>query len=116
MIRQLVTALDEAGVEIDAEAIADALWLARARREDPGEGNQRPAAAGRPAPTEPRPPDAEPRDPIDGAPPESEVEPDRIRDRKAGWLWSGRRSIIDHAPLKCTPCRGPWNSAGPCGR
>ena len=75
MIRQLVTALDEAGVEIDAEAIADALWLARARREDSVEGNQRQAAAGRPAPTEPRPPDAEPRDPVDGAPSESGGEP-----------------------------------------
>ena len=58
MIRQLVTALDEAGVEIDAEAIADALWLARARVRIRGR-HQRPPLPG--DPTEPRPPDAEPR-------------------------------------------------------
>ena len=45
MIRQLVAALDDAGVEIDAEAIADALWLARVQREEPGEEDGQPQSA-----------------------------------------------------------------------
>jgi TIR domain len=77
VIQQLVAALEEAGIEIDAEAIADALWLARARHEEPGDGGEEPAAGTLSLPTEPRPPDAEPSDPVDGIGPGSgsEMEP-----------------------------------------
>ena len=67
MIRQLVAALAEAGVETDAQAIADALWLMRARRDESVDGDRQGASAIRSAPTEPRPPDAEPRHPADSA-------------------------------------------------
>ena len=67
MIRQLVAALVEAGVEADAEAIADSLWLARARRDETPSGDQQLASTVRTAPTEPRPPDAEPQHPVDNA-------------------------------------------------
>jgi Novel STAND NTPase 1 len=60
VIRQLVAALVEVGVEVDAEAIADALWLALARRDESEDGDRQSAAALPPMPTEPRPPDAEP--------------------------------------------------------
>ena len=71
MIQQLVAALDEAGLEIDVEAIADALWLARARRGESWEAEQQPVFAMRPGPTEPRPPDAEPQSPVGDIPTES---------------------------------------------
>ena len=61
MIRRLVEALTEVGVDADAEAIADALWLARARRDEFGSQDHQVLAATPPAPTEPRPPDAEPQ-------------------------------------------------------
>ncbi len=64
MIQQLVAALYEAGVEIDAEAIAEALWLARVRRGESGDVERQRASVVRRIPTEPRPPDAEPQDPI----------------------------------------------------
>lgn len=65
MIRRLVAALDATDLEIDAEAIADGLWLARAQGADPLAGGPQPAAPSRSVPTEPRPPDAEPHDPAD---------------------------------------------------
>jgi hypothetical protein len=76
MIQQLVAALVEAGVEIDAEAIAEALWITRAQ----GEYRTRDPEAVpsvRPAPTEPRPPDAEPQDPVGSAQPRSGRTPSR---------------------------------------
>jgi triacylglycerol lipase len=65
MIKQLIAALVEAGADVDAEAIADALWLMRARRDESEDGDRQLASAVQSAPTEPRPPDAEPQHPVD---------------------------------------------------
>lgn len=65
MIQQLLAALNDAGVDVDAEAMADALWLARARRQESGKEAWPAAYSAGYASTEPRPPDAEPQDPID---------------------------------------------------
>jgi SecA preprotein cross-linking domain/Trypsin-like peptidase domain len=86
VIRQLVAALNEAGVEIDAETIADALWLTRARREESGGGDRQAASAVREAPTEPRPPDAEPQDPADDT-----------RAERAGDLETGKPAATSQA-------------------
>ena len=70
MIKHLVAALADAGIEADAESIADALWLARACRgagEENADADRGPVV--RPLPTEPRPPDAEPGHPADDAGP-----------------------------------------------
>ncbi len=63
MIRRLVAALDAADLELDAEAIADALWLARARGAEPAADGEQRAVPPPTARTEPRPPDAEPQHP-----------------------------------------------------
>src|SRR6516162_3668347 len=67
MIRQLVAALTEAGVEADAEDIANALWLARVRWDESENADRQLASTVRPLPTEPRPPDAEPQHRSDSA-------------------------------------------------
>jgi len=98
VIRQLVAALVEAGVEADAEAIADALWLVRARRDEPVDDDPQPAPAMRSAPTEPRPPDAEPQPSVDSAQAASMHARDREPDRLGAvsltvvrWIKAGQR-------------------------
>ena len=67
MIKQLIAALVDAGADVDAEAIADALWLMRAHRDESEDGDRQRASAIQSAPTEPRPPDAEPQHPVDSS-------------------------------------------------
>lgn len=91
MIGGLVGALADSGVELDAEAIADALWLARARRataED--EPNAVPPSAARP---------------LDPGPPDREARPDTSR-RAPGPPRPPGRAIADARPATTAELAG----------
>ncbi len=106
MIQQLLAVLDEVGVEIDAEGIADALWLARARREESGDGGRQPASAVSGASTEPRPPDAEPQDLTDDTQAEGADyrEPDKATAiRQAGSDLDAEASLITFGKARALP-------------
>src|SRR5262249_10148711 len=68
VISQLVAALVDAGTDMDAEAIADALWLARARQSEFEGGDPQPGLVTPSARTGRGPRDDEPPDQADSAP------------------------------------------------